>query len=45
MCVRRQWPQEIVLDNDDDTAAAGAEMHNRGTKSYALIRTNSAAEE
>jgi hypothetical protein len=39
----RQWPEQIVLENDDDTA--GAEMHNRSAKSYALVRTNSAAEE
>jgi protein associated with RNAse G/E len=45
MSLHRQWPEEVVLENDDDDTA-GAEMHNRSTKrNYALVRTNSAAEE
>eukprot|EP00953_Heterococcus_sp_UTEX-ZZ885_P033378 17359-Heterococcus_DN1.PRE.5 len=41
----RQWPEQIVLEDDDDDAV-GAEMHNRSAKrDYSLVRTNSAAEE
>jgi hypothetical protein len=46
MSLCRQWPEQIVLEDDDDDYTAGAEMHNRSTKrNYALVRTNSAAEE
>jgi hypothetical protein len=45
MSTYRQWPEQIVLEDDDDDTA-GAEMHNRSAKrNYALVRTNSAAEE